>query len=308
LQHGHQEIDRLLTGGAAADVDRGQGRKGGGRDHAVAADDAEIARHRQAAFGQPRHDALRHDIVEGQGRGDARFQQMRHTGPPGLEARPKRRHVDDPQAQPPRRGCHGQGALPVRPGEFGTRHISDAAMTQIRKMRHGTLVARLRVDQQSRQIRSVAVDQHQGTAAGMVPDALLRQAGRDQDEAFHLRGQLGEQQILELRRLVGITHESGIAGVTRLGLGAPHQGREKGIGDIRHDQRDIAGAAGAQGPCGVVRHIAQPLGHGAHAFDRVATQQMRRAESPRNGGARHPCDIRHLLDGRRRLEGLFGRT
>jgi hypothetical protein len=106
-----------------------------------------------------------------------------------------------------------------------------------------------------------------------------------------LRGEFREQFVLQRRQFVAVAEEDGEAGLPRPRLRAAHQSGKEGIGDIRHDERDVARPPCAQGPGGLVRNVAQPRRHRPDHLDSRRIQHMLRPESTRNTVAR---DLRSL--------------
>src|SRR5580658_2386718 len=106
-------------------------------------------------------------------------------------------------------------------------------MAERGEMLDGASKAGTGVDEETRQTRHVAVDQHQGPPARVLEHPLLRQARGGEDEAFDLRGELAEQNILELGRLIGVAEKSGVAFVACSRLSAAHKRRKERVGDVR---------------------------------------------------------------------------
>ncbi len=308
LENLAQQGDGLRTRFGAMGRDRRQGRIGSFRQHIVEPDDAHVARHLETAIGKPRHDALRHQVVERHRRGDVGPQQFIRRILSALIGRVKGRHGHKREVLR-LRGLHRRLlALLVGPGGGRPAHIGDAAVPEIGQMGDGLRDTRFHIHENPRQPVDIAVDEDQRAARRMGADALLVETRRREDEAVHLRGDLGEENVLPLRFLVGIAEEDREARLVGARLRGADQRRKERIGDVGNDQRDVAGAPGAQGPRDLVGDIAEPRRDRAHSFGGFGREELRPAEGPRDGRARHAGGGCHLGDRRhpvlRRGQGL----
>ena len=80
------------------------------------------------------------------------------------------------------------------------------------------------------------------------------------------------------------------------GLHALGQAGEERVGEIGHDQADVAGPAGDQTAGGAVGQVAELLDRGGHPGPGRGVDHLRHRERPGHGGRRHTREPRHIPD------------
>jgi len=279
-QHG----DGVGAGFARRHTDGGERRSDHGRHGDIIEPDyADVARHRHAKVAQSGDDPESHLVVE---RHDGRRRTVHHSfdhGDGSLEGRTGSEHLLHFKAKSPTGLPDCVATLPGRPRCRRATQIRQGAMTV------GLEMAQHLGDSRSRpkDDRSVMTDRtvdEDGRRGAEHVECTVQTPRRDHDEAVDLPDERLRGAHFFLPVLARVDQEHLQLGLPGCSLDRPHQRREVGVGDVRHDHCHIAGAAGDQPSGGAAGNESQFPYRSLDSLPGLRCHPVREVERPRDGG------------------------